>query len=474
MSKEIELEIDIASVRRLLFKHRFGKIIGTVGGEATLKFTPPTDSDTEKAGRQLGDGIVEMLLSRRTVSLSRDSVGISIAGDVVTIEFSKENIVSISFDVPINITRLDLSKLDTKQNVKGTAEISVVLSLEFIPDYRRIASRQSRKAVQEILRKQSHKIVRLTQRGRRIGKIAFHYGRRAISAPFRKLADTLARNLAKNAIKLGSQTAALRKLLRGLGKLAGAAGIVFDAYLIAQEQLPVQVARVGKKTRDLMHPTWANAYGELLAAMTDSNWTASSNNFFELEITVQRLAGPIPNIYGSYQRLTQTGELARPTQNASDWRDGIVNNGAKVIRQKLLLAEIDWTDLYSEAFNVYFVFADAALHASGSNLKKRAFEMSRHADHLTKVSGLVAAYHDIVNFVYASGVYADNGNVIDPDTVWEDWPDIVALHQAYYGAKFQDRLNWYVHLTTQGLDVRVLPFSDFAQTVTTPKSAVTE
>ena len=93
----------------------------------------------------------------------------------------------------------------------------------------------------------------------------------------------LAKRLAIDALKLGSQTAALRKLLGKAGKLLGAAGIVLETWLIVKEAIPGYLAQQHKRVIDMVNLNFVTGYSEFLAAYTDAK-APLKDSFFDWKI----------------------------------------------------------------------------------------------------------------------------------------------------------------------------------------------
>lgn len=461
MGKGLTLEFPLRSIERMLYKSKFGKVIGSVSGEMVIDIEKLPKSITESEfGENVNVAVVEYILTgTQIISRSGFKFTIQTGSEYVSLEFTSEHLLSVNVSVPIEIAKLQLKDLPVETGAEGSVSLEIILEILFIPNYRSITKRGARKAIKQAA-KSVKNVVTKSAKG---VHVAVQFGLKALSKPLMMYLDSLGRKLAIKAIKLGSQTAALKSIIRGyakwLGRAAGVGGIVLDAYLIVQEELPKQVDRRGRETFEYLANRFTEAYANMLSIMTDSATISKRDGFHEIGGKIQRIVGNVPDMLKVYYSLLETGELKKPDVGAHDWIKKIEKSGPTFTQADTRYIDMVWEELFSEAFNTYWAFKDWDAY---SNKKKRgnAYKMIQHANHLASAAGLAAAYHDILTFIVASGIYEDDNGQIDPDNIWEDWDGVMLLHHDLYGKNRQDRWFKYQKLAKKQRSLKpiLLPF----------------
>jgi hypothetical protein len=470
MKITIEKEITLASFRKLIGSSKLIKVFARFEGKA--KFSVETeDTEKDKVELKLGKDaelkINDLFFGAHgAVNVSKDKIEfkLGIEDFEVTFEPSLTNPVSFhipAIKLPVAGKVFKLEKEIPALGLTGTAEMEVEFVIEVLPNYRQLAKALKPSNVRAALHIAKNKLYTVARKGKAVGKVIVKAGRAAIYAPFKWLGNKIGRQLAIDAWKLGSQTAALRKLLSKAGKLLGAAGIVLETWLIVKEAIPGFLAQQHKRVIDMINLKFADGYAAVLAAYTDVK-APLTDKFFDWTSAIERIADEPPDMYGVIETLSKTEEVTPPKKHAGDWVDDKIANGIKYRKEIVALSEVDWQALYRESYNIYFLFEDAAQHASNQHRKKTASDAVAKAWKLVEIAGMVAAYQDILAFVVNTSLYEDlQGN--QPTDVWEEWKNVAEFHRAMFGDDMNRRIAHYMSLIDLGsLTVSIPPFGDYA------------
>ena len=470
MKITVKNEITIASFRKKLHSSKLGTVYARAEGKAT--FAVETE-DTEKDKVELTIGkeaelkVNDLLFGTHgAVSVSKGKLEFKFGLDDFEVTFEPSITNPVSFHIPaiklpVAGKQFRLEKEIPSLGLTGSAEIEVEFVIEYHPDYRQLAKALKPSTVRASLQIAKNKLVKIAGKAGTVAKVVIKAGRAAIYTPFKMLGNSIGRKLALQSMKLGSQSAALRKLVGKAGRLLGAAGIVLEAWLLAKEAIPGVLGMQHKKIIDLINVKFADGYSAVLAAYTDTT-APLKDTFFDQVSKIERLASEPPDLYGVVETLSRTKKVEPPTKDVSDWRDDLVANGLKYRVDTMPLSEADWQALYREVYNIYMVFMDAAMHASGTRLKKVASDAIAKAYKLVEVAGMIAAYQDILAFVVSTSLYEDlQGN--QPNDVWEQWKAVAEFHRAVFGDDVNKRIAHYMSLIDPGsLRVTIPPFGDYA------------
>ena len=469
MKITLEKEITLASFRKKISATKFAKIFARFEGKA--KFKVETE-DTEKDK-------VELTISKESqlkindlifgahgaISVSKDKIEFKLGIEEFEVTFNPSLTNPVSFHIPaiklpVAGKIFKLEKELPALGLTGTAEIEAEFVIDVMPNYRELAKTLKPSNVRAALQVTKNKLYKLARKGKAVGRIIIKAGRAAIYAPFKWLGNQIGKRLAIDALKLGSQTAALRKLLGKAGKLLGAAGIVLETWLIVKESVPKYLALQHKRVIDMVNLKFAEGYSEFLALYTDAT-APLKDSFFEWVSKLERVVDEPPDMYGVIGTLSASSEVTPPKKHAGDWVDDKVANGIKYKKETVTLSEVEWQELYREAYNIYFLFEDAAQNASNQHRKKTALDAIKKASELVKIAGMIAAYQDILAFVVNSSVYEDlQGN--QPTDLWDEWKGVSEFHRAMFGDDVNKRIAHYMSLIDPGsLTVAIPPFGDY-------------
>ncbi len=470
MKITLKKEITLASFRKQISASKLVKIFARFEGKA--KFTVETE-DTEKDNVELKIAKESELKindlffgAHGAVSVSKDKIEFKLGIEDFEVTFNPSLTNPVSFHIPaiklpVAGKVFKLEKELPALGLTGTAEIEAEFVIDVLPNYRQLAKALKPANVRAALQVAKNKLYTIARKGKAVGKIVVKAGRAAIYAPFKWLGNQIGKRLAIDALKLGSQTAALRKLLGKAGKLLGAAGIVLETWLIVKEAIPGLLARQHKRVIDPINLNFVPGYARFLAAYTDVK-APLTDKFFDWTSVIERIADEPPDMYGVIETLSKTKEDTPPKKNAGDWVDDKIANGIKYRKETIALSEVDWQALHRESYNIYFLFEDAAQNASNQHRKRTAKDAIVKSLKLAEIAGQVAAYQDILAFVVNSSLYEDlQGN--QPTDVWEEWTNVAEFHRAMFGDDANSRFANYIDLIDPGsLTVSIPPFGDYA------------
>ncbi|MET0648647.1 MAG: hypothetical protein ABW208_18710 [Pyrinomonadaceae bacterium] len=470
MKITLEKEITLASFRKLIRSSKLVKVFARFEGKA--KFSVEAE-DTEKDKVEIKLGKESQLKiddlffgAHGAVSVSGDKVEFKLGIEDFEVTFNPSLTNPISFHVPAIKLPVagEVFKLEREipsLGLKGTAQIEVEFVIDVLPNYRQLAKALKPSNVRAALQIAKNKVYTIARRGKAVGRVVVKAGRAAIYAPLKWLGNKIGRQLAIDALKLGSQTAALQKLLGKAGKLLGAAGIALETWLIVKAAIPGLLAQQHKRVIDMINLKFADGYTAVLALYTDVT-APLADKFFEWTTKIERVADEPPDMYGVIETLSRTKEATPPKKDVRDWVDDKIANGIRYRTEIVALSEVDWQALYRESYNIYFLFEGAAQHASNQHREKLASNAISKAWKLVEMAGMIAAYQDIVAFVVNTSLYEDlHGN--QPTDVWEEWKNVAEFHRAMFGHNVNDRIKNYMSLIDQGsLTVSIPPFSDYA------------
>ncbi len=470
MKITLEKEITLASFRKKISASKLAKIFARFEGKA--KFKVETE-DTEKDK-------VELTISKESqlkindlifgahgaISVSKDKIEFKLGIEEFEVTFNPSLTNPVSFHIPaiklpVAGKIFKLEKELPALGLTGTAEIEAEFVIDVMPNYRELAKTLKPANVRAALQLAKNKLYTVARKGKSVGRIVIKAGRAALYAPFKWLGNQIGKRLAIDALKLGSQTAALRKLLGKGGKLLGAAGVVLETWLIVKEAIPGLLASQHKRVIDPIHLNFVPGYARFLAAYTDVN-VSLTDGFFDWKTVIERIADEPPDMYGVIETLSKTERATPPKKNAGDWVDKQVATGIKYRKETVMLSELDWQALYRESYNIYFLFEEAAQHASNQHRKRTAQDAISKSLKLAEIAGQIAAYQDILAFVLNSSLYEDlKGN--QPTDPWEEWKNVAEFHRAVFGDDMTARFHNYIDLIDPGsLTVTIPPFGDYA------------
>ena len=458
----LEHEISTASYRRLVYSFSLGKVYARF--EGTAKFSVETTEPAKveiTLGKEAAIQINDLVFGANGVfKVSGDKVEFGLGTDDFSITFEPFSLNPISIHLPVVRHTLALEKDLPKLKLKGSVKLELEFTVDFIPDYVRLAKVVNKKNLKAFLQAGKSTLYKLGGKVATRARLVVKAGRAALIAPLKMIGNSIGRRLAWNSIKLGSQTAALRRLAGSVGKLLGAAGILLETHLIVKAAIPGALASVNKKVLEAIIPTFANSYGDFLALMTDDK-APLDEKFFERSLKIKRITAPPPDLYAVVEHLSQTGKVTTPGQDASKWVAAQIKQGITFKEENLNLAETDWRVLFREAYNLYFLFMDAAQNASDKTRKSESWKAIRGAHALVQDAGLIAAYQDVFTFATTSSLYQDSAGQ-SPQDVWEEWKNVRSFHQTVFGRDFAARQAYYVSLIDHStLTFQIPPFTDY-------------
>lgn len=470
MKVTIEKEITLISFKKLIGSTKVFKAFARLEGKA--KFTVVAE-DTEKSkveaklGKEAEIKVNDLFLGvHGAVSVSASKVEFKLGLESFEVSFEPSLTNPVSFHIPaiklpVAGQVFKLEKEIPALGLTGTAEVEVEFVIDVMPNYQQLRKVLRPSNVRAALQVTKNKLFAVARKGKAVGRIVVKAGRAAIYAPFKWLGNKIGRQLAVDSLKLGSQTAALRKLLGKVGKLLGAAGIVLETWLLVKEAIPGLLARQHKRVIDMLNLKFADGYASVLALYTDAT-APLTDAFFDRKFRVERVVDEPPDMYGVIEVLSRTQEATPPKKHAGDWVDDKVAKGIRYREETLPYSEMDWQALYREAYNIYFLFEDAAQHATDKHRRQVAADAIKKAWKLVEIAGFVAALQDILAFVVGTSLYEDaQGN--QPTDVWEEWKNVAAFHRTVFGDDVNQRIAQYMSLIDPGsLKVSIPPFGDYA------------
>lgn len=470
MKVTVEKEITLASYRRLLRSTKLMKVFARFEGKA--KFSVEAE-DSEKSNVELKLG-KEAELKIKDLFFGVDGA-VSVSGDKLEFKLGIENFEvkfhpsltnPVSFSIPgiklpVAGQVFKLEKELPSLGLKGTAEIEVDFVIEVLPNYQQLAKALKPSNVRAALQTAKNRLYTIARKGKRVGTIIIKAGRAAIYAPFKWLGNKIGRTLAHESIKLGSQTAALRKLLGKAGKLLGAGGIVLESWIIVKEAIPGLLAKQHKAVIEMVNLKFADGYTQVLALYTDVK-APLNDTFFDRQFVIERIADEPPDMYGVVEAFSKTKDVTPPKKEVHAWKEKQLTRGVAYRKETIPFAEIEWQALYREAYNVYFLFLEDALHDSRQHRRKAASDAIAKAWRLVEIAGYVAAHQDMLGFVVNTSVYEDMQGQ-QPTDVWEEWRNVADFHRTVFGEDVNRRIAHYMSLIDGGsLAISIPPFSDYA------------
>ncbi|MET0736225.1 MAG: hypothetical protein ABWY55_11380 [Microbacterium sp.] len=470
MKITVEKEITLASARRLIGKSKVVKVFARLEGKAKLA-VETDDSEKEKVELKISKDaelkVNDLFLGAHgAIKVSADKVEFKLGIEDFEVSFEPSLTNPVSFHIPaiklpVVGKSFKLEKEIPALGLTGSAEIEVEFVIEAQPNYRELAKALKPSNVRAALQTAKNRLYRVTRRGKAIGTIVVKAGRAAIYAPFKWLGNKIGKQLAVDALKLGSQTAALRKLLGKAGKLLGAAGIVLETWLLVKEAIPGLLAAQHKKVIEAVNLKFADGYAAAIALYTDV--TAPLNDsFFDWTVAIERIADEPPDMYGVIETLSRTNEATPPKKNAGEWRDARIAKGIRYRTDVSPIADVEWQALYREAYNIYFLFEDAAQNASDEHRRNASWAAIKKAAKLVEAAGMIAGVQDILAYIVASSLYVDSKGK-PPTDVWDEWKEVAEFHRAMFGDDHNRRIAHYMSLIDPGsLRVSIPPFGDYA------------
>ncbi len=459
-----EFEVPIRSGQREIVNHKLGKILVSVGGDLVVSIDGmPAVTNPEATEKSISNDFLDYLFGGGAI-LRQKGLGLSIqaGSEHLELQFTKEHIVAINVAVDVTIAKIDLQ--DIGSDFLGTAAIDVSLDVTFIPNYRTLASRETRESIKQLAKSAKSKAGKAVIRASKGIRFVLKSGLDALAQRPMKFLDRLARKVVTTALRKGiSQSAALKVVLRSyakwLGRAMGVAGIILDTHLAVQEQVPKGLRIVAGRTFPVINEHFLRGYSTFLARMTAPNIQNEQDAYFDAEISLERFLGQLPDLMETLSVLAETGEAVPPDINAYEFNKELRANGPVFFTSNVKVIELNWAKLYREAFNSLFGRASAR-HASSAKLRTVGKRMGNHAKLIANAAGKVAAYHDIVQFVLTSGLTEDSNAEVDPSRLWDDWIEVAELHRYLYGDDEKTRVHAYRKLAKSQGSLRpvVLPF----------------
>jgi hypothetical protein len=469
MKIKAEKKITLASFRRRVHSSKlltvFVRFEGT--GTLSLEFEESEKDKVElKIGKDLELKVNDLFFGASgAVGVSNGKVQFKLGIEDFDITFNPSLTNPVSFHIP-NIKlpvagkKFKLEQEFPSLGLTGTAQLEFEVVIDVMPNYRQLAKALKPSNVKAAIQVAKNQLYTVAKRGKSVARMVVKAGRAAVYAPFKWLGNKIGRKLAIESLKLGSQSKALLKLAGRLGKLLGAGGIVLETWLIVKSQIPGLLQRQHKIVIDIVNQKFIDSYVSVLAAYTSVE-VKLDDAFLDWQSVIERMAEEPPDMYGVVEHLSRTGDVRNPDKNAGKWVDQKVAKGIAYKKEYVVLAEADWQAIYREAYNVYFLFEDAARHASG-NRQKASMAAITKAWKLIEIAGYIAAYQDILAFIANTSVYKDDqGN--EPTDIWEEWRAVGEFHRAVFGEDVNQRMLQYKSLIDQGsLTISIPPFGDYA------------
>lgn len=486
METNLELEFPIHSISKLLVNNpNIGKIIGSIDGDMIVLLNKLPETITEEAfGSSLGFNVSTYILTGGSI-IKQSGFGLSIktGSQYVDIDISADNWLALSLSIPLEI-ELDLENFLENKSISGSLSLEIVVSISFIPNYRSIANRSTRKAIQSAIHIIRNKTIRITGTiAQKVIKSA-KYGlsaidnllikfleRRAKQFILKQLDVSLFKSIKEVLKPIGQEVLkksghAIKSLLRGAlrhsGKIAGAGGIYLDVYFSVEKSKNTHFIRIAKRTMAEINERYSSGYATMLSSMTQEHISFPQKHYETLSLNVKRLDGEITDMYELLETLSKNKIIVPPDYSAYKWRKRLEQKGIRFTQNKKAdMKDLDPIDMYREAFNIYFVFFDHDTDLAGSKTTQHtARKMIEQSRDLAYQAGSVAAYHDILAFVLVSSSYAISLNdEIDLNVMWEDWNNVAYYHRKLYGKK-NERTRIYKKMcsTDETLKPNVIPF----------------
>ncbi len=450
---KVAREITLASFRKRIHSSQLGRIYARFEGKASLAFETDDAANVELTIAKDAELAFDDLFfgARGTLKVTGDKLEYGLGTDDFSVQFDPLSLHPLSFHLATNNT-FALEKELPQLGLKGTAEVEVEITIEFIPDYVRLAT-----TLRGFILQTKDSLCRIA--GKVARRLIYRAGRTAIYAPFRMLGTSIGRNLALSMMRLGSKTSVLRSLVsRTAGRLLGPIGIVIESERIVKAGIEGPLKIVHRRVIDALNGWFILAYAVFLAEMTvESN---RSGNFPEHRFTIDRVNSNPPDIYGVVEHLARYQKVVEPNIHAGDWVKNQIAAGVSFKAQEIVSSQVDWQDLYRVAYNLQFLFGDANL-MSNSRRKTESLKGVQGAQNLAAAAGVVAAYQDIEAFVTMSSIYEDLSGV-QPSDVWAEWNKVAAFHRQVFGDHVPVRLANYVTLIDKmTLSIAIPPFADF-------------
>ncbi|HCZ35631.1 MAG TPA: hypothetical protein DHV26_06845, partial [Cytophagales bacterium] len=366
MSAVISRQIDLFSKQKLLHTSSFGRIFARFEGSANFSVSVETDEAAVelKLGKEAELKIDDYLFgSGGAFSFSGDDCKFSLGNDYVNVSFNPLSLSGVTVIIPAKVSAIKLESAFPSLGLKGTAAIDIELIITYLPDYKKLRKVVNAKNIRAVIQIAKDQLTKSIAKSKSVVRLALKYGRAALNAPLKMIGNSIGRRLAIDSIKLGSQVAALKKLI-GLGGrlLFGVAGIIIDTRLSVKAAVPGVIAYQHKQVWKVIIPAFANAYAEFLASMTDPT-VLLADYYFDLKKKIKRPLATVPDLYAVAETLSGTGQVTYPSVNAGDWVKEYLKNPITTTYEDSL-ASIEWQALFREAYNLYFLFMDVALHSS--------------------------------------------------------------------------------------------------------------
>lgn len=470
MSTLITKEISVFSFRKLLFTFKIGKIYARFEGEASFSISPAQGQDEKKIELILNDSDkIEVELSDFIFNtgsffkLSGDELSFNIGGDGFSLKFDIFSLNPLSIHLPLSGYKLNLQKDLPRLNLTGTAELDIEFSIDFIPDYLYLSKFVKPSTIKGVVLYSKARVQGLIKSSKSLAKLTLKIGRSALIAPLKFIGNSLGRRLATLSLKLGSQTAALSQIVKSGGRILGAAGIILETRLYVKNSIPGALSYHHKRIYQQIAQDYINNYTEFLAAMTEVK--APLNDVFFSRV-VPKLKRPTsrsipPDMYSVIEHLSATGKVKSPNINVRDWSNLQYVLGMKYTETTVYCYDINWQDLFKEAYNLYWAFWEDAYRSSYPHIQAKATQIISIAHQLIVIAGQVSAYQDILTFVLATNLNVDikTGNI--PSGIWDEWKKVSELHRNIFGHNVHDRITFYKEMIDPtSLQSTIIPFVD--------------
>lgn len=463
MKTKLEKNINLKSYRKLISASQYGRIYARFEGVAAFSVATEVSKipDVEVTIDKESELKINDLIwgAHGSIYVGKDTLALNFGFNSFSVTFDPFGLSPVSVHLPAIRIPLSLKKLPGL-GLNGEVVLQLEFYIDFIPDYRRLAKAVNARNVRALLSKAKNTLYKVGSKTKIVGRIVFKAGRAAVFAPFKKLGNYIGKTLAKDAIKLGSQTAALRKLAGRFGKLLGVGGIFLDTWLIVKASVPGVLGHHHARVIKVVNGEFAKGYAEFLNVMTNPSMPLT-DAFFDMALKAKRVAQPPPDMLSVIEKLARTGSSSSPNKDVQKWKRQF-GSSPKLREVTLPLSSTDWEELYRESYNLYFLYVSAAMSASGKQTRAQAWRGVKVAHDLIKLAGQIAAYQDIYGYVIASSLYEDVRTGKQPTDVWKEWRVVADFHRQVFGQDGSRRESWYLSLIdTANLRVSIPPFVDY-------------
>ncbi len=473
MKQIVQRDVALVSFRRQLHRSALGSIYARFEGMARFELETETqdlqafrltlDTKTKQVQLQVDDLLFG---AHGKVTASKNKLSFTLGLDHVAIEFEPFSLNPVavhlpSIKLPAAGQRFRVEQELPALGLTGAATLEIELFVEFVPDYRNLAKHFNATTAKKAVQMTKSALYKVTGHTGTVGRLVVRAGRAAVVAPFKLIGNSIGRQLAMDAMKLGSKTKALQNLIVRASKILSAGTVVVDTWLSVKAALPGVIGRYHKNVLGVVNPEFAQGYTLFMTAMT-AEGVRPGDTFLDWTTKLTRMASTPPDMLGVVEKLAVSGTVSGPDKHAKDWVTAQMRSGPRTRNVDVIAAETSWEELYREGYNLYYLFMDLAQNASGSGRVASAFRFLPLAQKLVNAAGMIAAYQDVVTFVIASSLFEDARTGSQPTDLWEGWRDVAAFHRSVFGADAAMRqANFLSLVDVTNLRVSIPPFADF-------------